>query len=121
MSPRGPSDELWAVVTDPTRKQLLDALLAHGRATATTLAAELPMTRQAVTKQLAILDRAGLIQGERQGREVRWEVRPEGLNAATEAIAHLASQWERRIQAIKRQAEAAARGERPREDAPGSS
>jgi DNA-binding transcriptional ArsR family regulator len=59
-------DELWAAVADPTRRRLLDALLAHGEATATTLAGDLPVTRQAVAKHLSVLERAGL------GKRRRW-------------------------------------------------
>ncbi len=50
----GDVDQLWAAVADPTRRRLLDVLLAQGEATATTLARELPVTRQAVAKHLAI-------------------------------------------------------------------
>jgi ArsR family transcriptional regulator, cadmium/lead-responsive transcriptional repressor len=98
-------DELWAAVADPTRRRLLDVLLAHGEATATTLAGELPVTRQAVAKQLAVLDRAGLVEATRRGREVRYAVRPEQLDAATRSMARVAAQWEKRLAAIKRLAE----------------
>jgi ArsR family transcriptional regulator, cadmium/lead-responsive transcriptional repressor len=69
------ADELWAAVADPTRRRLLDALLTHGEATATALAGELPVTRQAVAKHLAVLDRAGLVDSRRNGREVLYTVR----------------------------------------------
>jgi DNA-binding transcriptional ArsR family regulator len=102
-------DELWAAVADPTRRRLLDALLAQGDATATTLAREVPVTRQAVAKHLAVLDRAGLVEGGRQGREVRYAVRPERLDLAARSLARVASQWDQRLLAIKRIAESAAR------------
>jgi len=98
-------DELWAAVADPTRRRLLDVLLAHGEATATTLAGELPVTRQAVAKHLAVLDRAGLVEGRRRGREVRYAVRPERLDAATRWMARVATDWDKRLAAIKRLAE----------------
>ena len=110
MSPRGDHvDELWAAVADPTRRRLLSDLLARGEATATTLAAELPVTRQAVTKQLGVLDRAGLVEGRRRGREVRYSVRPEPLGAATRSLAQVAQEWDQRLASIKRIAESAAR------------
>ena len=109
MSRRGDEvDEVWAAVADPTRRRLLDVLLAHGEATATTLAGELPVTRQAVAKHLAVLERAGLVEGRRQGREVRYAVRPERLDAATRWLAEVAAQWDQRLATIKRLAEAAA-------------
>ena len=77
------ADELWAAVADPTRRRLLDGLLARGEATATTLAGELPITRQAVAKHLSVLERARLVEGRRAGREVLYAVRPERLDAAT--------------------------------------
>ncbi len=114
MSRRGDEvDEVWAAVADPTRRRLLDVLLAHGEATATTLAGELPVTRQAVAKHLAVLDRAGLVEGRRQGREVRYAVRPEQLDAATRWMARVAEQWDERLAAIKRIAESAEQQSRP--------
>jgi DNA-binding transcriptional ArsR family regulator len=102
-------DELWAAVADPTRRRLLDALLAHGEATATTLAGELPVTRQAIAKHLAVLERAALVDSRRVGREVRYTVRPERLDVATERLARVAAEWDGRLTAIKRLAESAAR------------
>jgi DNA-binding transcriptional ArsR family regulator len=106
---RGPDDGLWAAVADPTRRRLLDALLARGEATATTLAGDLPITRQAVAKHLSVLERAGLVDSRRQGREVRYAVRPERLDAAAEWLTRVAAEWDDRLGAIKRLAEASAR------------
>ena len=103
------ADELWAAVADPTRRRLLDLLLAHGEATATTLAGKLPVTRQAVTKHLAVLDRAGVVEGRRLGREVRYAVRPERLDTASRWLARVASQWDERLARIKSLAESAHR------------
>jgi ArsR family transcriptional regulator, cadmium/lead-responsive transcriptional repressor len=102
---RGEADELWVAVADPTRQRLLDALLAHGEATATELAAELPVTRQAVAKHIAVLDRAGLVEARRSGREVRYTVRPERLDAATRRLTRVAAHWDERLAKIKRLAE----------------
>jgi DNA-binding transcriptional ArsR family regulator len=99
-------DALWAAVADPTRRRVLDALLDRGEATTTTLAQELPVTRQAVAKHLVVLDRVGLVAGRRQGREVRYAVRPERLDDAAAAMARVAAQWDRRLARIKRLAEA---------------
>jgi DNA-binding transcriptional ArsR family regulator len=98
-------DALWAAVADPTRRRVLDALLERGEATTTTLAEGLPVTRQAVAKHLVVLNRVGLVTGERHGREVRYAVRPERLDAASEALAGVAAQWGRRLARIKRLAE----------------
>jgi DNA-binding transcriptional ArsR family regulator len=98
-------DALWAAVADPTRRRVLDALLERGEATTTTLAEGLPVTRQAVAKHLVVLDRVGLVTSERHGREVRYAVRPGRLDAASEAIARVAAQWDRRLARIKQLAE----------------
>jgi DNA-binding transcriptional ArsR family regulator len=98
-------DALWAAVADPTRRRVLDALLDHGEANTTMLAEGLPVTRQAVAKHLAVLDRVGLVACERRGREVRYAVQPARLDDATEAMARVAAQWDRRLARIKRIAE----------------
>jgi DNA-binding transcriptional ArsR family regulator len=102
-------DELWAAMGDPTRRRVVDVLLDRGEATATAMAGELPVTRQAVAKHLAVLDRAGLVQARRQGREVRYAIRPQRLVAATRSMAQVAAEWDARLSAIKRIAEAVAR------------
>ena len=105
-------DELWSAVGDPTRRRMLDVLLDRGEATATVVAGELPVTRQAVTKHLTVLNRAGLVEGRKRGREVRFAVRPQRLDAATRSLAQVAAEWDARLAAIKRIAEAAAREQR---------
>jgi DNA-binding transcriptional ArsR family regulator len=98
-------DALWTAVADPTRRRVLDALLERGEATTTTLAERLPVTRQAVAKHLVVLNRVGLVEGRRHGREVRYAVQPERLDAAGEAMARVAARWDRRLARIKRLAE----------------
>ncbi len=100
-------DVLWAAVGDPTRRQLLDVLLSLGEATPTRLAEDLPVTRQAVAKHLAVLDRAGLVDGRRDGREVRYAVLSDRLDEVSRAMARVAAGWEERLATIKRLAEAA--------------
>ena len=97
---------LLEAVADTSRRLVLDLLLARGEVTPTALAAELPFTRQAVTKHLAVLDRAGLVESTRRGREVRYSVRPEHLDAAVRAMARVAARWDARLDAIKRMSEA---------------
>ena len=105
-------DELWSAVADPTRRRVLDVLLDRGEATATAVAGELPVTRQAVAKHLVVLDRVGVVEGRRQGREMRYAVRPQRLGVATRSMAQVAAEWDARLAAIKRIAEAAAAAHR---------
>jgi DNA-binding transcriptional ArsR family regulator len=99
--------ELVAAVTEPTRRQLLDLLLERGRSTPTALAESLPVSRQAVSKHLAVLERAGLVDGERSGREMHYRINVGRLDDATRSLTELASTWDRRLLRIKRIAEAA--------------
>ena len=103
---RGEEEALWSAVAEPSRRQLLDFLLAHGEATATTLAEDAPLSRQAVSKHLGVLGRAGLVQSRRAGREVRFSVRPDRLDAAVRSMTEVAASWDGRLRRIKRLAEA---------------
>jgi DNA-binding transcriptional ArsR family regulator len=100
-------DELWSAIGDPSRRQVLDLLVSNGEVTASWLAGRVPFSRQAVSKHLAVLERAGLISRRKQGREVLCQVRVERLDQATRAMAEVAAQWDRRLAMIKRLAEAA--------------
>ena len=106
MSDGDDAERLWAAVADPTRQQLLDRILADGEATATSLARALPITRQGVAKHLAILERAGVVDATRAGREVRYTVRQDRLDLAARRMAQIAANWDQRLAAIKRIAEA---------------
>jgi DNA-binding transcriptional ArsR family regulator len=100
-----PVSAVLAALADSTRRELLDLLAARGEVTATGLAQHLPVSRQAVVKHLAVLDAAGLVTGNRVGREVRYAVRPDALNAAARWMASLAAEWGRRLATLKRVAE----------------
>ena len=105
-------DDLWEAMADPTRRKLLDLLVARGQATATTLTADVPVTRQAISKHLLVLQRVGLIDSHRQGREVHYAVREPRLAEATSALSDVANRWDRRLRAIKLLAEQAHAAER---------
>lgn len=98
-------DNVLAALADQMRRQLLDLLAAQGEATATTLAARLPVSRQAVVKHLAVLDAAGLVSGTRVGREMRYAVQPAALDTTAQWMTELAADWDRRLARIKRLAE----------------
>jgi DNA-binding transcriptional ArsR family regulator len=102
-------DQLWAAVAEPGRRRLLDVLVAHGEATPTSLAKELPFTRQAVSKHLAVLLDAGVVAQRRTGREVHYTIQPERLEAAARAMTAAAARWDARLRTIKRHVEGAHR------------
>jgi DNA-binding transcriptional ArsR family regulator len=105
MSAGRASDPLWGAIGDPTRRQILDALLAEGEATATELAQRVPVSRQAVAKHLEALERAGLVNRRRFGRDVRFAVEPERLENVARAMTRIADEWDDRLSRIKRIAE----------------
>jgi DNA-binding transcriptional ArsR family regulator len=105
MSRSSDADDLWEAMADPTRRKLLDLLVARGAATATILTVDMPVSRQAISKHLSLLQRVGLIDGHRVGREVRYEVRQQRLAEATKALSEVANRWDRRLRAIKQVAE----------------
>ena len=99
------TDSVFDALSDGTRRGLLASLGERGPATATELAAELPVTRQAVSKHLAALAEAGLVTAERSGREVRYRPTPEPLSGAMAWMAGVGAQWDRRLAALQRQLE----------------
>ena len=103
---RDSEDELWNAIADPSRRRVLDLLVLRGEATASWLAGQVPFSRQAVSKHLAVLEHTGLISRRKIGREVRYQVAPERLDDATRAMSKVVSDWDRRLNAIKRIAEA---------------
>ena len=102
-----PDDELWSAVGDPSRRRVLDVLVRGGEASASALAEKVPVSRQAVSKHLGVLEDVGLIRRRKQGREVLFQVDAKRLDEAARAMAELASRWDRRLGAIKKLAEAA--------------
>jgi len=100
-------DELWSAIADPSRRRVLDLVVRNGEVSASWLAGHVPFTRQAVAKHLVVLEQAGLVSRRKQGREVLYQVDADRLDQATRALADLAAQWDRRLGAIKRLAEAA--------------
>ena len=85
---------------DPTRRRLLDLLLVEGHGTATSLADQLPVTRQAVARHLTVLDRVGLVHGAAAGRERRFWVDDAQLARAAAQLASVGSDWDGRLRRI---------------------
>ncbi len=99
---------VFGALADPTRRALLGAIADGSAPTATKLAAELPISRQAVVKHLMALEDAGLLERERSGREVRYRVTPEPLSDAVSWMAAVGGQWDDRLKRL-----ASSLGERP--------
>ena len=99
---RGRVDVVFGALGDPGRRALVEAVAARGEATATELAAGLPVTRQAVAKQLAALADAGLMSARRAGRETRYAVTPEPLRDAVAWMVDVGAAWDARLARLGR-------------------
>ena len=105
-------DELWSAIGDPTRRQLLDLLLTTGSGTATSLSERVPVSRQAVAKHLAVLDRTGLVRGETSGRERHYRIDDKQFERALAQLRAVSTAWDGRLRRIKRLAESIERATR---------
>jgi DNA-binding transcriptional ArsR family regulator len=94
-------DAVFSALADPTRRQVVERLAAADSATATELAAELPVSRQAVAKHLAALGAAELVQSRRTGRETRYRLTPEPFADAMSWMATAGARWDRRLAALQ--------------------
>jgi DNA-binding transcriptional ArsR family regulator len=89
------AQEVFATLADPSRRAILAALAAGGPATATDLAAQLPITRQAIAKHLALLAEAGLVVAEPgERRRVRYRLDSAPMRVAQQFLAALARDWD---------------------------
>ncbi|BCB82004.1 metalloregulator ArsR/SmtB family transcription factor [Phytohabitans flavus] len=96
------AEEVFAALADPSRRGILAALAAEGPATATDLAAQLPITRQAIAKHLALLSEAGLVVAEPgERRRVRYRLDSAPMKVAQQFLAALARDWDGPLAALR--------------------
>jgi DNA-binding transcriptional ArsR family regulator len=92
---------VFAALADPSRRAILAALASRGPATATDLAARLPITRQAIAKHLALLAEAGLVSAEPgERRRVRYRLHSAPMQVAQQFLAALARDWDGPLDAL---------------------
>jgi ArsR family transcriptional regulator, cadmium/lead-responsive transcriptional repressor len=97
---------VFAALADPTRRAVVRSLAERPGLTASSLAGELPMTRQAVAKHLHALSGAGLVTAQRQGRETRYILTPAPLAEAIEWMTAVGAQWDARLERLSRRTSA---------------
>lgn len=98
-------ETVFGALSDPTRRQVLEALAARPAASASALARELPISRQMVLKHLSVLQASGLVSSTRAGREVLFQVRTAPLAETAQWLSSLAAQWDSRLAELKARAE----------------
>jgi len=86
---------------DPTRLQVVEALANEGEMTATELAEQIPVTRQAISKHLSTLSEAGLVAAETRGREVRYHLTPAPMRQAVAWMAETGAEWDERLARLR--------------------
>lgn len=92
---------LLSALADPTRREVYERLTARGPATASQLADELPVSRQAIAKHLGVLGAAGLVERQPRGRQVVFSARVEPLGEVSRWIDGVGRDWESRLRKLK--------------------
>jgi DNA-binding transcriptional ArsR family regulator len=94
-------DSVFAALSDPTRRQVMRCL-AEGPTTATQLARQIPVSRQAIAKHLIALEEAGLVASDLDGRARHYRLTPGPLTDAMGWMADVGGEWDRRLAALRR-------------------
>ena len=88
------SAPLFAALGDATRLRLIARLGDDGPLSITRLTAGSNLTRQAITKHLRVMDKAGLVHGIRHGRESVWQLDQRRLKDARHYLDLISKQWD---------------------------
>jgi DNA-binding transcriptional ArsR family regulator len=91
---RAEAAAVFAALGDETRLKLVDRLCREGPSSIMALTDGAAMSRQAITKHLHALEKAGLARGARSGRESIWELRPHRLAEVHRYLEQIAAQWD---------------------------
>ena len=97
--------DVFAVLGDPTRRSILERLSTEGPATATALADEIGISRQAVAKHLKLLADVGLAVSERRGRETLFRAELDALDAVGSWLDRVQGEWKLRLERLARHVE----------------
>lgn len=90
-----------AALADPTRRAVFERLNKEGPASASRLATELPVSRQAIAKHLSQLDSVGLVDRSETGREVVYSARVQPLADVASWLEAVGSEWDARLDKLK--------------------
>ena len=92
---------LFAALGDPTRLRVVARLSSDGPQPIVALTEGTRVTRQAITKHLHALAKAGVVRSRRDGRQRIWELQPARLADANHYLAQISSQWDAAIERLR--------------------
>jgi DNA-binding transcriptional ArsR family regulator len=95
------SAELFAALGNETRLRLVRRLSSGGPSSIARLAAGSPISRQAVTKHLQVLARAGVVSGSRRGREHLWQLEPDRVQEAQRWLDGISARWDQALERLR--------------------
>jgi DNA-binding transcriptional ArsR family regulator len=98
---------VFSALADPTRREVVRSLAEESGLTASLLAGQLPITRQAVSKHLNALSDAGLVSARREGRETRYTLTPAPLAEAIDWMTAVGAEWDGRLERLRRSVQSA--------------
>jgi DNA-binding transcriptional ArsR family regulator len=93
---------LLAALADPSRRALFERLNSRGPASASQLATELPISRQAIAKHLSLLNSVGLVDRAEQGRQVVYTARVSPLQDVANWLETVGDAWDDRLERLKK-------------------
>jgi DNA-binding transcriptional ArsR family regulator len=97
---------LFAALGDETRLRVVARLCEEGPLSIAKLSAGAEVTRQAVTKHLRVLAGAGLVKGNRDGRENVYQLQPRQFSEAQRLLDLISAEWDGTLQRLKELVEA---------------
>ena len=109
----GRLDRVYGAIADPTRRAIVAALAGGGEARVGDLAARFPVTFNAVSKHVKVLERAGLVRRRVRGREHLLRLDPRPLGDAAGWLERYREFWELRLDALEAVLAAAEGARRP--------
>lgn len=92
---------VFGALADPTRRHVVQLLAQQSTVTASALAAQLPISRQAVAKHLNALASAGLVSATHEGRETQYRLTPAPMDEAMSWLAIAGAQWDERLEKLR--------------------
>jgi len=95
------SNELFRTLGDPTRRAIFERLMQDGEQTVRALTDQAGVSQPAVSKHLAVLKLAGLVQDRRAGRETHYSAKPQALAPLLDWMDHYATFWDERFDRLE--------------------